>query len=65
VPIDSTEVMPALQARKVDRVRSSLVAMAPLEPFDVAKYATGVNDAVIPIASLISIAFVNKLPYDP
>jgi TRAP-type C4-dicarboxylate transport system substrate-binding protein len=64
VPIDFGELLPALQARTVDGVRSSLVAMAPLKYFDVAKYATVVNDAVIPIASFISIAFVNKLPRD-
>ena len=64
VPIDFSELLPALQSKTVDGVRSSLVAMAPQKYYDVAKYATVVNDAAIPIAFFTSMVWLNKLPAD-
>jgi TRAP-type C4-dicarboxylate transport system substrate-binding protein len=64
VPIDFSELLPALQAKTVDGVRSSLVAMAPQKYYDFAKYATVVNDAAIPIAFFTSMVWLNKLPAD-
>lgn len=60
-PITFSEVLPALQQRTVDAVRSSLTVMAPFKYFDVAKYATMVNDGFIPISSFVSKAFLAKI----
>ena len=64
LPIDFSELLPALQSKTVDGVRSSLVAMAPQKYYDVAKYATVINDATIPIAFFTSMVWLNKLPAD-
>jgi C4-dicarboxylate-binding protein DctP len=64
VPIDFGELLPALQARTVDGVRSTLVIMAPFKYFDVAKYATVTSETVFPIAMMTSRAFLSKLPAD-
>lgn len=62
MPITFAEVLPALQQRIVDGVRSSLVVMNALRYYDVAKYATMVDDGFIPIAGFVSNQFLNKLP---
>jgi C4-dicarboxylate-binding protein DctP len=64
VPITFSEVLPALQQRTVDAVRSSLLVMAPFKYYDVAKYATVLNDGFIPIAAFVSRAFLNKITQD-
>ena len=60
-PITFSEVLPALQQRVVDAVRSSITVMAPFKYYDVAKYATVINDGFIPISSFVSKAFLSKL----
>ena len=60
-PITFSEVLPALQSKTVDAVRSSLTVMAPFKYFDVAKYATMVNDGFIPISSFVSKPFLAKI----
>jgi C4-dicarboxylate-binding protein DctP len=60
-PITFSEVLPALQQKTVDAVRSSVTVMAPFKYYDVAKYATMVNDGFIPISSFVSKAFLGKI----
>ena len=60
-PITFAELLPALQQKTVDAVRSSLTVMAPTKYFDVAKYATMVNDGFIPISSFVSKSFLGRL----
>ena len=64
VPIDFGELLPALQAKTVDGVRSTLVVMAPFKYYDVAKYATVTSETIFPIAMMTGRSFLAKLPAD-
>lgn len=64
VPMDLAEVLPALQTRVIDAVRSSMVVMGAGKYFSVAKTITDVQDAMIPIGVWVSTLWFNKLPPD-
>jgi C4-dicarboxylate-binding protein DctP len=64
VPIDFSEVIPALQRKTVDGVRSSKVIMGGGKYFTVTKYVTEVLDAQIPTAAFVSKIFMDRLPPD-
>lgn len=64
VPIDFAELLPALERRTVDAVRSSIVVMAALKYYDVAKNVTPIDDGMITQATLVNTAFFNRLPQD-
>jgi C4-dicarboxylate-binding protein DctP len=62
IPIDYAEVLPALQQRTVDGVRSNIVVMGGSKFYSVTKFVTVVNDTYIPIVAYVSTAWLNKLP---
>ncbi len=64
VPIPYSEVVPALQKKVVDGVRTSLVVMAASKYFTVVKFITVINGGYIPSATWVSKAWTNKLPAD-
>ncbi len=64
VPIPYSEVIPALQKKVVDGVRTSLVVMAASKYFTVVKFITVINGGYIPTATWVSKAWLNKLPAD-
>ncbi|MBM3487267.1 MAG: TRAP transporter substrate-binding protein [Alphaproteobacteria bacterium] len=64
VPMDLAEVLPALQTRVIDAVRSSMVVMGAGKYFSVAKTITDVQDSMIPIGVWVSTVWFNKLPAD-
>lgn len=64
VPMDLAEVLPALQTRVLDGVRSSIVVMGAGKYFSVAKSVTDVQDSMIPIGVWVSTLWYNKLPAD-
>jgi C4-dicarboxylate-binding protein DctP len=64
VPIDFTEIVPALQQRTIDTVRSSQVVMTGPKVFTAAKFLTITDDTLIPTASFVSKSFLDKLPSD-
>ena len=64
VPMDLAEVLPALQNRVLDGVRSSIVVMGAGKYFSITKYITDVQDSMIPIGGWVSTQWLNKLPAD-
>lgn len=64
IPLDLAEVLPALQNKVLDGVRSSIVVMGAGKYFTVAKYITNVKDTMIPIAGYASTQWLAKLPAD-
>ena len=64
VPMDFPEVLPALQNKVLDGVRSSIVVMGAMKFFAVTKYITTVNDTMVPLGAWVSVAWLNKLPAD-
>jgi TRAP-type transport system periplasmic protein len=64
VPMDLAEVLPALQNKTLDGVRSSIVVMGAGKYFTVTKYITDVQDSMIPIGAWVSTAWLTKLPAD-
>jgi TRAP-type transport system periplasmic protein len=64
VPIEFSQLLPALQQKTVDAARSSIVVMGGLKYFTVTKYLTLVNDAHIPAVMFVGTQFYNKLPAD-
>jgi C4-dicarboxylate-binding protein DctP len=62
VPMAFPEVLPALQRRQIDGVRSNWVVLAATKFFTTARYITLVGDAYIPCVAFVSTAFLNKLP---
>ena len=64
VPIDFAEVLPALQQKTVDGVRSNMAVMTGSRYYTVTKFITVTNDTFIPIVAFVSTAFLNKLPPD-
>lgn len=64
VPIDYSQVLPALQQGGVDAIRANLVAMGTAKFYTVAKYVTLVDDVYIPEVAFVSVAFLNRLPPD-
>lgn len=64
VPMDLAEVLPALQNKVLDGVRSNIVVMGAGKYFSIAKFITDVQDSMIPIGAWVSVAWLNKLPAD-
>jgi C4-dicarboxylate-binding protein DctP len=64
IPIDFAEVLPALQQRTVDGVRSNIIVMGGSKYYSVTKFVTVTNDSYIPIVAFVSTAWLNKLPQD-
>ncbi len=64
VPMNFTEVVPAMQRGVVDACRSSIVAMTGLKFQTVAKFTTVSSGGYIPSATWYSKAWLNKLPAD-
>lgn len=64
VPMDITEVVPAMQNRAIDGVRSSHVALMGISAQTAADYLTMSGDGVIPIVAWVSGAFMESLPQD-
>jgi TRAP-type C4-dicarboxylate transport system substrate-binding protein len=64
VPMDFAEVLPALQNKTLDGIRSNAAVMAGAKFFTVAKFLTNVRDTMIPSAGMVSTTFLNKLPAD-
>lgn len=64
VPMNFTEVVPAMQRGVVDACRSSIVAMTGLKFQTVAKFTTVSSGGYIPTATWYSKAWLNKLPAD-
>ena len=64
IPMDMGNVIPALQRGQLDGIRSTIVVLAALKFFDVAKYVTLVEDTHIPDMAMMSKSFYDKLPAD-
>lgn len=62
VPIDYSQVLPALQQGGVDAIRANIVAMGTAKFYTVAKYVTVIEDGYIPEVAFVSMAFLNRLP---
>lgn len=64
VPIDYVDVLPALQRKSIDGVRSSIIVMGGSKFFTVTKHITMTNDGIIPSAIFASEAWLEKMPED-
>ena len=64
VPMDFSEVLPALQSKVLDGIRSNIVVMGAGKYFTITKYITDVQDSMIPIGGWVSTQWLNKLPAD-
>jgi TRAP-type C4-dicarboxylate transport system substrate-binding protein len=64
IPVTFTEVLPALQNKVIDGYRGVLPILAGRQFQTVTKYATVVDDALIPVVVWSSVAFLDKLPAD-
>lgn len=64
VPMDLAEVLPSIQNRTLDGIRSSIVVMGAGKYFTITKFITDVQDSMIPIGAWVSTAWLNKLPAD-
>ena len=64
VPIPYSEVLPSMQRKTIDGVRSSIGVMHPSKFWTVAKHITLTGMAQITCGSFTSTAFLNKLPKD-
>jgi TRAP-type C4-dicarboxylate transport system substrate-binding protein len=62
IPMTMDEVMPALQNRQIDGIRTSTVVMNTRKHYSVAKNLTLMNDAINGGAMLVSTKFMDKLP---
>jgi C4-dicarboxylate-binding protein DctP len=64
VPIDMAEVLPALQNKVIDGVRSNIAVTGAQKFFTIAKYITNVKDSWIALAGYASTVWLDKLPAD-
>jgi TRAP-type C4-dicarboxylate transport system substrate-binding protein len=64
VPMDFAEVVPALQNRTIDGVRSSIVVLGGIRAFNVVKNITYEGSGIIPIVFATSKTWLDKLPAD-
>jgi C4-dicarboxylate-binding protein DctP len=64
VPMDFAEVMPALQNKTIDGVRSSIVVLGGMRAFNVVKNITYEGSGMIPIVFAASKSWLDKLPGD-
>lgn len=64
IPMPFTEVLPAIQRRVVDGVRSGIIVMGPMKFYTAAKHLTLTGQGYIPSAMWLSKVWLNKLPAD-
>ena len=64
VPMDFAEILPSLQNKTIDGVRSNASVMGGAKFFTVAKFLSTVQDTMIPSAGMASAAWLEKLPAD-
>jgi len=64
VPMDFAEVVPALQSKTIDGVRSSIIVLGGMKAFTVAKYITYDGSGIIPVVAATSKVWLDKLPAD-
>ena len=64
VPMDITEVVPAMQNRAIDGVRSNHVALMGINAQTAASYLSMTADGMIPIVAWVSQSFMDSLPDD-
>tara|TARA_R110000787_G_scaffold95507_2_gene198473 strand:+ start:278 stop:1288 length:1011 start_codon:yes stop_codon:yes gene_type:complete len=64
VPMPFTEVLPALQQRVIDGVRTGMIVMYPSKFYTVTKYATLTGGAHIVCAQFLSANWMKSLPAD-
>ena len=64
IPMPYTEVLPAMQQRVIDGVRSAIIVMYPSKFHSVAKHITLTGMAQITCGNFISNAWLRKLPAD-
>ena len=64
VPMPYSEVLPALQRKTIDGVRSSIVVMGASKFFTTTKYITLTESGFIPSALWISKRWLKKMPKD-
>lgn len=64
VPMPYVSVLPGLQRRTIDAVRSSIIVMGGSKFFTVTKYVTVVESGMIPSAVFASNIWLKKLPAD-
>lgn len=64
VPIDFSEVVPALQQGTVDGMKSGMSAFTAIKVYDVVKYATLTHEAIIPEVMMVSKMWFDRLPPD-
>ena len=64
IPMPFTEVLPAIQRRVVDGVRSGIIVMGPMKFYTAAEHLTLTGQGYIPSAMWLSKIWLNKLPSD-
>lgn len=64
VPMDFSEVVPALERGTVDGMKSGLSAFTAIKVYDVVKYATLTHEAIIPEVMVVSKQWFDGLPAD-
>ena len=64
IPMPYTEVLPAMQQRVIDGVRSGIIVMYPSKFYTVAKHVTLTNMAQITCGQFLSSVWLKKLPAD-
>jgi C4-dicarboxylate-binding protein DctP len=64
VPIDFSEVVSALQQGTIDGMKTGMSAFTALKIYDVVKYVTETNEAIIPEVLMISKMWFDRQPED-
>ena len=64
IPMPMGDAIPGLQRKQIDGIRSTIVVLAALKFYDVAKYITLVEDTHIPDMAMLSKKFYDSLPAD-
>ena len=64
VPMGMGDAIPGLQRGQIDGIRSTIVVLAALKFYDIAKYITLVEDTHIPDMAMMSKKFYDSLPPD-
>ena len=64
IPMPMGDAIPGLQRKQIDGIRSTIVVLAALKFYDVAKYITLVEDTHIPDMAMMSKKFYDSLPPD-
>lgn len=64
VPMDFSEVVPALQQGTIDGVKTGISVFTSLKLYDIVKYVTETNEAVIPEVMMVSKRWFDSQPAD-